>query len=144
MIRDPRHRQKILPGDSKNSTVDGQSQLTPCGHEQTFPTYLPYLPYLPHLPYLPYLPYLAYLPSKFFKTSDTGGRYISSVTSSIEYTECQASCQSSELVPMHHPVTRKRVLLPPLGPKGDTLAWGGESRGTVGGPNADKGADTLR
>jgi hypothetical protein len=33
-----------LPGDSKNSTVDGQSQLTPCGHEQTFPTYLTYLP----------------------------------------------------------------------------------------------------
>ena len=32
-------RQKILPGDGKNSTMDGQSQLTPCGHEQTFPTY---------------------------------------------------------------------------------------------------------
>jgi hypothetical protein len=27
------HRQKILPGDSKNSTVDGQSQLIPCGHD---------------------------------------------------------------------------------------------------------------
>jgi hypothetical protein len=26
-------RQKILPGDSKNSTVDRQSQLIPCGHD---------------------------------------------------------------------------------------------------------------
>ncbi len=42
-------RQKILPGDSKNSTVDGQSQLIPCGDDKN----LPYLPCLPSLPTLP-------------------------------------------------------------------------------------------
>ncbi len=64
----------------------------------------------------------------------SGGRYISSMTSSTEYTECQASCSSSELgPPPPHPQVN---VAPPLGPNGG----GGGGRG---GPNSDEGTDPL-
>jgi hypothetical protein len=65
----------------------------------------------------------------------SGGGYISSMTSSTEYTECQASC----------PVVRIGSHAPPCNPqvsvayKGDTLAWGGGRRGPWGDPILTKG-----
>jgi hypothetical protein len=51
-------RQNILPGYSKNSTMDRQSQLILCGHVPTLPTVPVYLIYLSYLTYLTYLTYL--------------------------------------------------------------------------------------
>ncbi len=52
---------------------------------------------------------------------------------STEFTDCQALCP---VVRIGSPLTRKRVLLPPLGPRG-------EPRLLERGPNPDEGTDTL-
>ncbi len=48
------------------------------------------------------------------------------------------SVQSSELVGSPHPLTRMKVLLSPLGPRGETHSQGGEAL-----PFGFKGGDTL-
>jgi hypothetical protein len=61
------------------------------------------------------------------------------MATSTEYTVCQAFCPVVQ-IGSPHPLTFKRVLLPPLGPNRETHSLAGEG---VGEPNSYKGKDTL-